>query len=115
MRQSYPQFVARESALLVIAPDNHNALNRYWTQNDMPFPGLPDESHKVADLYAQEVNWLKLGRMPEIIIVDRSGQIRYRHYAVSMSDIPTPSVLLAVIDSVRGKTVTPPGDDSTHP
>jgi peroxiredoxin len=115
LRQSYPQFVARESELLVIAPDNHNALNRYWTQNDMPFPGLPDESHRVADLYAQEVNWLKLGRMPELVVVDRSGQIRYRHHAGSMSDIPAPGVLLAVIDSVCGETVKPPVEDSPCP
>ncbi len=44
---------------------------------------------------------LKLERMPELAIVDRSGVIRYVHHASSMSDIPTSKTLLDVLDQLN--------------
>ena len=66
----------------------------------MPFPGCADIGSKVADTYQQEVNILKLGRMPVEIIIDRTRIIRYLHYGESMSDIPQIRQLLEVIDTL---------------
>ena len=66
----------------------------------MPFPGCADIGSKVADTYQQEVNILKLGRMPVEIIIDRTRIIRYLHYGELMSDIPQIQQLLEVIDTL---------------
>jgi hypothetical protein len=36
--------------------------------------------------------------MPALVVVDRSGNIRYRQYGDSMSDIPSVDEVLAVLD-----------------
>lgn len=66
----------------------------------MPFVGLSDPKHQVADLYGQEVSLLKLGRMPAIMIIDKAGRIRYQHYGDSMSDIPPNGELLSVLEEL---------------
>ena len=101
MRADYSQLVEREAEILVIGPDGPRAFKRYWAEQDMPFVGLADPKHTVADLYEQEVNLLKLGRMPTILIVDREGRIRFRHDGASMRDIPSNSTLLELLDDLR--------------
>ncbi len=66
----------------------------------MPFPGLADPGSKAASLFGQEVKWLKLGRMPAVLVIDREGVIRYSHYGGSMQDIPENAEILAVLDSI---------------
>lgn len=69
----------------------------------MPFPGMADLRSRVADRYAQEVNLLKLGRMPAIFIVDRDGMIRFKHYSDNMRDYPTNEQLLEVLDTLNAE------------
>lgn len=69
----------------------------------MPFVGLPDPEHEIARLYGQEVNWLKLGRMPALLVIDKTGHIRYRHYAGNMGDIPGNAEVLAVLDQLNAQ------------
>lgn len=64
----------------------------------MPFIGCADIKSKVADTYYQEVNLFKLGRMPAVFVIDRSGMILYSHYGDAMSDIPANEELLKVLD-----------------
>lgn len=100
MRDNYQEFVKRRVEILVIGPDGPRAFKRYWEEEKMPFPGCADIGSKVADTYQQEVNILKLGRMPVEIIIDRTRIIRYLHYGESMSDIPQIRQLLEVIDTL---------------
>lgn len=66
----------------------------------MPFIGCADIKSKVADLYYQEVNLLKFGRMPALFVIDRTGLIRYSHYGDSMADIPPNAEVLNVLDAL---------------
>ncbi len=72
----------------------------------MPFPGMADIHSRVASQYDQEVNLFKMGRMPAIFVIDRQGQIRYRHYGESMQDIPTSQTILDVLDGLNRETPT---------
>ena len=101
LRQDYAQFTARDAEILVVSPEDLKAVQSFWLRERLPFPGLADPDHRVANLYGQEVSLLKLGRMPELAIVDRSGVIRYAHHASSMSDIPTTKTLLDVLDQLN--------------
>ena len=90
--------------ILAIGPDRDYQFREYWSEEKLPFVGLPDPNHAVANRYKQEVNLFKLGRMPLVCIVDAKGMIRYAHYGKSMSDIPENKILLDVIDELNASS-----------
>jgi peroxiredoxin len=100
LRLDKAEFEKRGIEVLIIGPDGPNAFKRYWQQEEMPFTGLADIKNTVADAFHQEVKWLKLGRMPAMVIVDKAGYIRYSHYGSSMADIPEDKEILAVLDEM---------------
>ena len=106
MRQDYADFVARGAEVLVVGPDGPRSFQRTWEKEAFPFSGLADPQHTVADLYHQQVNLLKLGRMPAVLVVDKDGQIRYQHYGESMSDIPLNQEVLQVLEQLNREQVT---------
>jgi len=105
LRHDHPSFVEREAEIIVIGPEGPRTFGRFWRINDMPFVGIPDPAHRIARAYRQEVNLLKLGRMPALLVVDKQGRIVYRHMSKSMSDIPSNKEVLAVLDSQVGDAV----------
>ena len=100
MRHDYQQFVDRDAEVVVIDPGGRKALRKYWEREAIPFVGLADSDHAVANLYGQRVRLLRLGRLPALMVVDRSGYIRFRHYGDSMSDIPSNADVLAALDQM---------------
>jgi peroxiredoxin len=98
LRQDFAKFQARGVQIIAIGPDGPNAFQRYWQENDLPLIGCADIRSKVADQYYQEVNLLKLGRMPALFVIDPAGRIRYSHYGDSMTDIPSNQEVLQVLD-----------------
>ena len=100
MRNDYDKFIERDTEILVIGPDNHQAFKEYWAKNDLPFPGLADPKHHVARAYHQQVKILSLGRMPALVVVDKLSMVRYVHYGQSMKDIPSNEDVWAVLDGL---------------
>jgi peroxiredoxin len=105
LRQDYAEFTARGAEIIAIGPDGPNAFRRYWSENDMPFPGCADIKSRAADRFYQEVNLFKFGRMPALFIIDRQGLVRYSHYGDSMADIPENSQVLALLEELEKETV----------
>ena len=105
MRQDYNAFVEQEAEILVVGPENRQAFVDYWQKEELPFVGLPDPDHTVANRYGQEVKLLKLGRMPALLVVDKEGQIRYKHYGNSMSDIPPNEEILDLLRKLQQETL----------
>ncbi len=103
LRQFINEYEKRGIQVLVVGSDGPKAFQRYWQENQLPFPGLADVKSKVADRYAQEVNLLKLGHMPAQFIVDPQGIVRFVHYSQSMSDIPSEEQILAEFDRVMAR------------
>ena len=104
MRDGYAEFVTRSAEILAVGPNDEATFKRYWSNERLPFAGLPDPDHKVSRMYRQEVNLFKLGRMPLSCIVDTKGYIRYVRYGTSMRDIPTNDELLHVIDELKASS-----------
>lgn len=94
LHQYSSEFQKRQTEVLIIGPDSPRAFRKYWQQNDIPFVGCADIGSRVSDLYQQEVNLLKMGRMPAQFIINQEGFIDYLHYGTSMSDIPEPGDIL---------------------
>jgi peroxiredoxin len=101
LRDDYAAFTAREAEILAVGPDGPKAFQRYWESEKLPFIGLPDPRHRVANVYKQQVKLFKLGRMPMLSVVDKDGFIRYSHFGNSMSDIPENQVILDLLDELN--------------
>jgi len=101
LRQDYAQFTARSAEILVVWPDDAEAVQDYCQKEKLPFVNLVDPGHEVANRYGQQVNLLKLGRMPALVVLDRHGKVQYEHKANSMSDIPGSKTVLDVLDRLN--------------
>jgi peroxiredoxin Q/BCP len=101
LRQDYQKFVNRHAEVIAVGPEDAKNFADFWHKKQMPFIGIADHEHVVAKLYGQEVNPLKLGRMPALIVVDKKGKIRYQHYGSSMSDIPPDEKILSLLDDLN--------------
>jgi peroxiredoxin Q/BCP len=104
LRQEYQEFVARDAEVVVVGPDSESAFRDYWQREDIPFVGLANPTHTVARRYGQEVKLLKAGRMPAMMVIDKAGQVRFKHYGDAMSDIPSNPQILAILDSLNQET-----------
>ena len=87
LRQDYQEFIDKDTEIIVVGPENHNEFQKYWSEEDMPFIGIPDPEKNLIKLYRQQVKLWKLGRMPAQFIIDKKGKVIYSHYSNSMSDI----------------------------
>jgi peroxiredoxin len=105
LRDGYSEFISRGAEILAVGPNDEATFKRYWSNERIPFVGLPDPDHSVARIYRQEVNLFKLGRMPLNCVIDKKGYVRYIHYGASMRDIPSNAELLHVIDELNASSV----------
>lgn len=103
LRQDYQQFLNRNTEIIAIGPEDAEAFKQWWDDHHMPFTGVADPKHYIANLYGQQVKLIKLGRMPATILIDKRGQIRYAHFGESMADIPKTEEMLSVIDRLQEK------------
>jgi len=101
LRHDYEKFIEKDTVVIAVGPDSKEAFQNFWEKRNIPFIGLADPEHEVARKYEQEVNLLKLGRVPAQMIIDREGVVRYAHYADSMADIPQNDTILAMIDDIH--------------
>jgi peroxiredoxin len=104
MRDDHEKFVGRDAEILAVGPNTEMAFQQYWEDEKITYIGLPDPEHNIARLYKQEVKIFKLGRMPLVCVIDRTGHIRYVHYGTSMSDIPSNETLFNVIDELNASS-----------
>ena len=101
LRREYRKFVDRGAEVIAVGPEDTPAFADFWRREKMPFTGIPDPRHTIAKLYSQKVNLFKMGRMPALVVVDKEGRMRYRHYGDSMSDIPSDEEILSFLDDLN--------------
>jgi peroxiredoxin Q/BCP len=100
LRQDYDKFTAANTEILVVGPEGSDAIQKYFTENDLSFIGLPDPNHTVLKLYGQEIKLFKFGRMPAMAIIDKAGMVRFVHYGHDMTDIPENADVLATLEGL---------------
>lgn len=101
VRLDYQQFVENEAEVVAVGPDSQVAFERFWEQEQIPFIGLADPEHNAAKLYDQEVTLLKFGRVPAQMIIDKTGVVRFVHYARSMADIPENREIIQILKQIN--------------
>lgn len=100
LRQDNDKFVKRETAVVVVGPDDAEKFTKYFAEKSLPFIGLPDPKHQVLRLYGQQIKIFKFGRMPAQVLIDKAGVARFVHYGHDMKDIPPNDEMLALIDGL---------------
>ena len=103
MREDHDEFAEKGAEILVIGPEGPRRFKQVWDEQRYPFVGFADYRHTVADLYGQEVNLTKLGRMPAMLIVDKQGIIRVAHFGDNMADIPRNEDVLALLGQLNNQ------------
>jgi peroxiredoxin len=101
LRHDYPQYEAVNTAILVMVPNGPRTIERYLRTNPMPYAILTDKRAEVAGQYLQVRQFFSLGT-PCVFLVDRTGHIRYAHYASSMISEPDNRESLAVLKDLPG-------------
>lgn len=101
LRDDHKKFIELDTEVIIVGPEDAEAFRDYWSENDIPFIGLPDPRHSVLKLYGQEVKIFKFGRMPAMVIIDKAGIVRFVHYGHSMSDIPANGDVLKTLQSLN--------------
>jgi peroxiredoxin len=101
LRQDHQEFVKRDTEIIAIGPEGTKAFADWWHKHKMPFVGIADPNHVIANMYGQQVKLLKLGRMPASLLIDKNGYIRYKHFGESMSDIPENQRIISLIDELN--------------
>jgi peroxiredoxin Q/BCP len=101
LRQDYQQFLGREAEILVVNPESAAEVKDFAESHGLSFPMLADPGHEVANRYGQEVNMLKLGRLPALVVLDREGAVRYEHRAASMMDTAKNGDVLSVLNRLN--------------
>ena len=101
LRQDYQEFVSRNTEIIAIGPETNRAFADWWREHKMPFIGVADPEHTIANMYEQQVKLIKLGRMPASLVIDKNGAIRFKHFGESMSDIPLSQDMLSLIDELN--------------
>jgi peroxiredoxin len=101
LRQDYQQFVTRNTEIIAIGPETTRAFADWWHEHKMPFIGIADPEHIIANKYGQQVKLIKLGRMPASLVIDKNGIIRFKHLGESMADIPLSQEMLSIIDDLN--------------
>ncbi len=97
MRQDYQRFVEKDTEIILVGPEDPHEFQAHWSEEKLPFIGIPDPEQNIIELYGQQVKLLKFGRMPAQFIIDKQGIVRYSHYSNSMSDIPSNDEILELI------------------
>ena len=100
LHQDYDKFEEKDTIIVAVGPENAQKFKEYWEENNLKFYGIADEKQTVLKLYGQEINLLKMGRMPAQMLVDKQGILRYVHYGRSMKDIPENTEIFKFIDKL---------------
>jgi peroxiredoxin Q/BCP len=105
-------FHDRGSEIVSIVPEPTDRVEEWQLQYELPYPLLADPDTEVGEAYDQPVRFGILGdlsdfigRMPEVVIVDRRGdspEITYTHRGRSTFDRPDVNELLGELDALRG-------------
>ena len=56
LRDDYQKFLEIETEIIVVGPEDSQKFSNYWSENEIPFIGLPDPTHTVLKLYGQKKN-----------------------------------------------------------
>ena len=55
LRRNYKQFTERDAEIIAVGPESAKPFTDWWNKNQMPFIGIPDPKHVIANMFHQQV------------------------------------------------------------
>ncbi|MBD3254965.1 MAG: redoxin domain-containing protein [Candidatus Lokiarchaeota archaeon] len=101
MRKDYEKFIKSDGYLYPILADKEENAKKMEEKYSRKYPIFYDETKQVPNMLNQQVKWLKLGRMPGLLVIDKKGIIRYAYYSDNMHDIPENEKILEVLKDIN--------------
>jgi len=106
-------FRERDAEVVSVVPEPVDRVEAWQESYDLPYPLLADPDAEAGDAYDQPVRFGVLGRfsdflgrMPEVVVLDRRGaepEIAYVHRGSSTFDRPEIDEILAELDELRAE------------
>jgi peroxiredoxin Q/BCP len=107
----HEEFRRRDAEVVSVVPEPVERVRKWQERYDLPFPLLADPDADVSEAYDQPVRFGRLGevsdflgRMPEVVVVDRwpdPPEVAYVHRGSSTFDRPDVDDLLGELDDRR--------------
>lgn len=101
MGRDYKEFVNRNAEVVILGPNSPESFQRTWDIEELSMIGLSDPDSSVANSYHQEVKFMRMGRLPALLVLDQKGIIRFLHFGKSMTDIPENSQVFQILDEIN--------------
>ena len=101
MKEDHGKFLDLSATIVVVARHSREEIEEYWNENQIPYDAIADPDKKLGNLYGQEWKALKLGLMPANFVIGSDGKIAFAHYSSGMSDIPSNSTVLEVLEGLE--------------
>jgi peroxiredoxin Q/BCP len=103
MGHDYAEFVKRGAEVIILGPNSPENFKRTWDIEELAMIGLSDPDSVIANSYHQEVKFMRMGRLPALLVLDKKGIIRFLHYGKSMTDIPENSQVFQILDEINNQ------------
>ncbi len=87
LHQDKKKFEQKNIKIIAICPEDTKTLQTFADKYELSFDLVADSDHVLAKKYGQQVKFLKLGRMPSQIVMDKDESVVFQHYASNMTDI----------------------------
>jgi peroxiredoxin len=87
MDRDYKEFVNRNAEVIVLGPNPPENFKLTWEIEELKMIGLSDPDSTVANRYHQEVKFMRMGRLPSLMVLKKSF-IRFMHIRKSKSEFP---------------------------
>ena len=98
MRDEYAALQKAGLTVVVVAKDSPDNVKAYWTEESLPYIGVPDPEGRIGSLYHQKS---KFGLMPAVFVLDGAGALKMAHYGTSMKDIPTVTDIVGSVQTAE--------------
>jgi peroxiredoxin Q/BCP len=90
-RDSYPQIEEKNAVVLGVSPDSVKSHQGFKAKHNLPFPLLPDQDHKIAEVYGVWREKSMYGRkymgiLRSHFVIDEEGKIADVQYNVKATD-----------------------------
>ena len=101
LRRDIEKFEKLDGYLYPILVDNEKNAQKMERKYARKYAIFYDESNKVAPMLKQEKRWIKLGRLPGLLVIDKKGIIQYAYYGKNMHDIPENNEILQILEKIN--------------
>jgi len=104
LAKNLEKFEQLDTEIYAITADRYeNARRLELAYAKEKFPIYFDPTRDIVKLLHQEIKFLKLGRLPALLIIDKRGTTRYAYYGEAMLDIPTIRTVFNILKQIQNQ------------